>query len=236
MNRLAVTAVSRRTIACTLLVLGGAFCARVLPAAELEATGLSIPFHDNTGRLTHKLIAKRGVLAGATQRLLDLEIVYFAAENPDEIVQRIAADEATWDQKKQTLEGRGRITVATEENRLSGEGFDFAFATSRLNIQRNFTLENRELVVKSDRAVVELQIEKSGEDYKVRDVKRCEAIGHLEITVQPTATKDYLFEKAFSEIAIYDGATQVITLPKPIRYLRQGAESRSNEAIIRLKK
>jgi hypothetical protein len=54
----------------------------------------------------------------------------------------------------------------------------------------------------------------------VRDVKRCEAIGNLHIVVQPAVQAKYRIKEAFSDLAIYDGATQIISLPHPTRTLQ----------------
>jgi hypothetical protein len=190
-----------------------------LPArgVEIAVTGVSIPFFNETGHLTHRLLAKRGKKSGHVQHLAEVEVHYFAAADPTLIVQKLEADDATWDERKETLVGRGRIVVATQENRLTGEGFDFALATSLLHIHRNFTMTNAEAVVTSDRAIAELVVEQSGENLKLRDVKRCEAIGNLQITVQPTAKKKYYFDKLSSDLAIYEGATRTVTLPHPVR-------------------
>ena len=207
-----------------------------LRAVEVTVNGIALPFFDLNGKLTHKLVAKTGTQIGAVQNLRDVEIQYFSAKDPTVVVQKLQADEATWDDQKETLVGRGRILVATEENRLTGEGFDFALATSLLHLHRDFKMENREIVLTSDRATIELLIERAGEDLKVRDVKRCEAIGHLQIVVQPTATRRYLFEKAFSEIAVYDGATQTVTLPQPTRTeLRKGGVGNAETMTFHLK-
>lgn len=201
-----------------------------LPAAEFSATGISLPFFDAHGRLTHRLLAQRGVKNGALQQLERVELVYYSATAPDSIVQKVTAADATWDEQRETLTGRGTITVATEANRLTGEGFDFAFATSLLHIHRKFTMTNRMVVLTSDRATVELIVEQQGDERKVRDVKRCEAIGQLHLVVQPGAPPGFAFEEAWSERAIYDGATQVVTLPEPTRYVVKGEKGRLGEA------
>jgi hypothetical protein len=207
----------------------------LMNAAEVSASGISIPFFDDAGRLTHKMLAKVGTKSGQLQKLQEIEIHYFSATDPNVIVQKLEAEDATWDDKKETLVGRGPIVVATVENRLTGNGFDFALATSLLHIHENFTMTNREVIVTSDRATVELIVERAGDNVKVRDVKRCEAIGHLQIVVQPTATKTYPFEKAFSEIAIYDGSQQTVTLPKPTRTVNKRRESTVNTLTINLR-
>ena len=209
-----------------LLFILGFIAAAVLAGAaerqvELTASGISVPFFDSAGKLTHKLVAKSGTMAGALQQLHEVELVYFSPTDPNVIVQKLIAADATWDDKREVLAGRGPILVATEENRLTGEGFDCALATSKLNIHRNFKMENVELVVTSDRAIVDLLVEREGEDVKVRDVKRCEAIGNLQIVVQPTAKKRYDFVQARSEYAVYDGAKRTIELPREIRYLKK---------------
>lgn len=205
------------------------------PAAEISVSGISFPLFDSTGKLTHKVVAKRGVRTGAFQNLYDVEIQFFSPKDPAVVVQKLEAIEATWDARKETLVGRGSVMVATEENRLTGEGFDFALATSLLHIHRNFAMSNREFALTSDRAKVELVVEREKEEIKVRDVKRCEAIGNLQIVVQPTATKKYEFEKARSDLAIYDGATQTITLPNPIQIFKNGEPGTMSKARINLK-
>lgn len=211
--------------------------AQSVHAVELSASGISVPFFNDAGKLTHKLLAKHGTKVGNVQNLHEVQVHYFSAADSNVVVQKLEAAEATWDNRKETLVGRGSIVVATDENRLTGEGFDFALATSLLHIHRNFTMTNREVVVTSDRAIVELLVEKEGENVKVRDVKRCEAIGNLQIVTQPTATQEYRFDKALSEIAIYDGATQTVTLPKPIRTFSKGREAPTlNKLTINLKK
>lgn len=209
-----------------LLIAGPALAADRI---ELRAQGISVPFFDPAGRLTHRLEAKRGTKAGELQELREVELVYFSAAQPDVIVQKLVAADATWDERKELLVGRGAITVATEENRLTGEGFDFALATSRLHIHRNFKMENVELVLTSDRATVDLMMERAGDEVKVRDVKRCEAIGNLRIVVQKTARRTYRFDEAVSDLAIYESATQLVTLPHPVRYFKAGKPAGGSE-------
>jgi lipopolysaccharide export system protein LptA len=205
-------------------------------AAEIVASGISVPFFNHAGKLTHRMLAKSGTKSGSLQKLHGVTIHYFAPHDPNTIVQKIEADEATWDDQKETLVGRGSIVVATVENRLTGEGFDFSLATSLLNIHRNFTMANQEVVLSSDRATIELIVDQAGEEVKVRDVKRCEATGNLHIVVQPTARKKYRFKEAFSDLAIYDGATQVVSLPNPIRTLQvDGGEGRFNTLTVNLR-
>lgn len=205
----------------THLIITCAMCAGVcVPstrAAELTASGLSFPFFDSAGVLTHKVVAKHGSKAGTTQRLQEVEIEYYEAGDPRRVVQRLIATEATWEEKKEILSGGAAIVVETEENRLTGEGFHFALGTSRLNIHRNFTMTNPELVLTSDRAVVDLVIDRKDESVKLRDVHRCEAIGNLRVKILPTATKKYDYEEAHSQRAVYIGATHTIDMPEPTR-------------------
>lgn len=223
--------VLRCLLASAMFVAGGG-----LRAAEFVATGISIPFFDAAGNLTHRMMAQNGTRAGALQNLRGVEIHYFEPGDPKTIVQKLEAQEATWDDKKETLVGRGPIVVATVENRLTGQGFDFALATSLLHIHRDFAMSNDEVVLTSDRATVELLIEKSGEDVKVRDVKRCEAIGNLHIVTQPAAETKYRFKEAFSDLAIYDGASQMVTLPHPTRLLKSdGGKGNANTLTINLR-
>lgn len=218
--------------ALALLLAGGALSGR---AVELAASGISAPFFNEAGQLTHKMVAARGALAGSVRRLEQIEIHYYSLTKPNTIVQKVLADEATWDEQKETLTGTRSIVVATEENRLTGEGFDFALATSLLHIHRNFQMENREMILTSDRATAELLVSRSGDSVQVRDVKWCDAEGNLQILVQPTATREHPFQKASSEIAHYDGATKVVTLPREIRaFDRKGQERRFNQMEIKL--
>jgi hypothetical protein len=204
--------------------------------AQVSATGISIPFFNDAGKLTHRLLAKSGTKSGDIQNLRSVEVHYFAPADPKVIVQKIEASEATWDAKKETLVGYGAIVVATLENRLTGDGFDFALATALLHIHRNFTMTNRELRLTSDRATIELIVDRKDEDVKVTDVKRCEAIGNLHIVVQPAAYEKYRLKEAFSDLAIYDGATKIVSLPHPTRTLKvDGGEGRFNTLTIDLR-
>ena len=205
-------------------------------AAEVTATGISIPFFNPDGKLTHRMLAKSGTKSGEVQQLHGIEIHYFEPSDPKVIVQKIEAAEATWNSRKETLVGRGPIAVATEENRLSGDGFDFSLATSLLHIHRNFEMANREVLLTSNRATIELIVDRKDEDVKVRDVKRCEAIDALHIVVQPTAEKKYHFKEAFSDLAIYDGVTQVVSLPHPTRTIQtEGGEGNFNTFTVNLR-
>ncbi len=195
-------------------------------AAEITARGITQPFFDAKGRRTHVLRAASGSLRGPLQTLTGVELIYFSADQSDRVAQRVQADTATWDTAKETLTSDGRVTLTTDFNRLSGEGFDFSMATSLLRIHRAFTLENTEVKLTSDRAVVELATQRSSSTMRVSDVKRCEAQGNLVVAVLPTARKEYLCEQAFSEIAIYDGNTRTIELPQPTRTLKHGSEGR----------
>ena len=220
--------------AAMIAAVGALFVSVPAGAVEIAATGLSIPFFDDAGKLTHKVIAKRGTLIGASQQLEQAEFDYYENGDPERVVQRVIASKATWDEKKEILAGEGPIAVETEQNRLTGVGFDFALATARLNIQRDFAMTNPEMVLESDRAVVDLVVQRQGETVKVSDVKRCEAFGNLHIKVLPTAKKTYHFDEAFSDRAVYEGATHTITLPNQIRFLRAGKESTSNRFEIKL--
>ncbi len=200
--------------------------ANTLAAAEIVARGITWPFFDAKGRRTHVLRAESGSLRGALQTLTGVELIYFCAEPNERIVQRVQADAATWDAAKETLTGDGRAIVTTDFNRLTGEGFDFALATSLLRFHRAFTLENTEVKLTSDRAVVELATQRTGSSVRVSDVKRCEAQGNLAVSVLPTARKEYLCDQAFSDRAIYDGNTRTIELPQPTRTLKHGSEGR----------
>lgn len=224
---------ARRTFVAALLgTLLSAGSARA--AVELAASGLAVPFFNDAGKLTHKIIAERGTMIGQLQHLKHAQIEYYAGGDPKRVVQRLVAAEAMWDEKKELLSGSGPIAVATEANQLSGVGFDFALSTARLNIHREFTMTNRELRLTSDRATVDLILQRQDERVNVSDIKRCEALGHLRIKIRPTATQTYHFEEAYSDRAIYDGATHTITLPHTIRFLRAGRESTANHFEIKL--
>ncbi len=189
---------------------------------ELKADDIALPFFDATGKLTHRLTARAGVITGAAQSLRDVEIVYYSATDPKLVVQKLNAADALWDPKKETLTGRGAIQVETEESKLTGEGFDFTLATALLHLHRAFTMSNADMRMTSDRAVVALIVEQKGDEHKVRDVKRCEAIGNLHLIVEPAARARYNVDELWSPLAIYDGATQLITFPQPTRYLVKG--------------
>jgi hypothetical protein len=169
------------------------------------------------------------------QNLEDVEIEYYEGGDPQRVAQRLKATEATWNEKTEILAGRGRIEVETEENRLAGEGFQLELARSQLNIHRNFSMTNREVVLTSNRAVVDLVLERADRDVVVRDVKRCEAIGNLRVKVLPTAARKYDYDEALSSRAIYDGASHTIHLPEEARLHKAGrAPASSNHLTIRL--
>lgn len=193
-----------------------------LRAVEIAASGLSIPFFDASGRLTHKVVAQRGTLSGAARSLEQVEVVYLADGDPSRVVQRVRAQAATWNEKTGVLEGAGPVTVETEENQLSGEGFRFELARSQLLIHRAFRMANPEVVLTADRAVVDLVVERAGDAVALRDVRQCEAIGHLHVTVQPSARRRFDFDEAFSERALYDGATHTVEIPQETRFAKAG--------------
>jgi hypothetical protein len=205
-------------------------------AAQAAASGITIPFFNEAGKLTHRLTAKHGVAVGTVQHLQEVEIVYFSLTAPPVAVQKINAAEATWDDKKEILTGDGAIVVATATNRVTGEGFDFALATARLYLRQNFTMTNQEVRLTSKRATVDLNVERAGDNVKFRDVKRAEAIGNLRIAVQPSAQKSYPFERATSERAVYEGTDGTITFPEPVRYESKGRQGISNTLEINLRK
>ena len=217
-----------------LFVFAGA--APLVAAVEVAATGISVPFFNAAGKLTHRMMARTGTKSGNVQKLRGVEIHYFSLTDPKLIVQKLEAAQATWDDRKETLVGDGPVVVATEENRLTGDGFDFALATSLLHIHRNFRMENSDVIVTSDRATVELIVERAGENVKVRDVRRCDAIGNLHVLVQPAAQKNYRFKEAFSDLASYDGLTRIVLLPHPTRTIQlDGGEGRFRTLTIDLK-
>jgi len=203
-------------------------------SVELKADGIAVPFFDANGKLTHRLNAKTGVVTGAAQSLRDVELVYYSTKDPTRIVQTLLAADALWDPKKETLTGRGAIEVITEESKLTGEGFDFTLSTALLHLHHAFTMATTDLRLTSDRATVELMIEQKGDDRKVRDVKRCEAIGNLHVVIAPAARERYNLEELWSPLAIYDGATQIITFPQPTRSLVKGRTVESQTMTINL--
>jgi hypothetical protein len=206
------------------------------PGAELSATGISIPFFTDAGKLTHRMKASSAVKTGTVQTMHEVEIQYFAPGDPSLIVQKVQMADATWDDQKQTLVGGGTVVVATVESRLTGEGFDFALETALLRIHRNFTLTNDDVRLTSNRAIIELIVEKKDSAVKVRDVRRCEAVGDLHIVVQPAAHSKYGVREAFSHRAIYDGATGIITLPEPKRTLQaDGGQGNFNTLTLNLR-
>lgn len=203
-------------------------------AAELVAQGLSFPFFNEAGKLTHKVSARHGAMSGGVQRLREVEIEYYAAGDPGRIMQRVTASEATWHEKTEVLEGAGAVAVETEENRITGDGFRFELPRSQLLIHRDFTMTNREVRLTSDRAVVDLVLQREEDDVKLRDVKRCEAIGNLHVKVLPTAAKSYDFDELRSERAVYDGAAHVIYLPQPSKAWNRGRTLTLSHSEIRL--
>ncbi len=220
----------------TLLVLATAGVRAKPGSIELKAEGLSLPFFDEAGKPTHRLTATHGVASGGLQALRGVELVYFSPDDPKVIVQKLVAAEAVWDPVKEFLASDGAIEVTTDENTITGEGFDFAFSTALLHVHRKFTMTNREVLLTSDRATVELIVEQKGAERKIRDVKRCDAIGNLHIIVQPTAQGKYVFEEAWSTRASYDGATQIVTLPEPMRYVVKGRRGEALSTSLDLKK
>jgi hypothetical protein len=194
-----------------------------------------LPFFDPTGRLTHRLTAARAHNQGAVRRFEDVEVVYFSPNEPDRVIQRVRATDAVWDDTHDTLTGDGAINAETADSTLAGEGFAFALATSVLKIERNFKLTNAGFVLTSDRAVADLLIEKTATAVKLRDVKRCEAIGHLHVVSRGAARAKFHFDEAFSEKAIYAGQEKTLSFPNPVRTLSGKVESVSKTVFIDLK-
>lgn len=203
----------------------------LVTGAELAARGLSFPFFDDTGKLTHKVTARHGTMTGAVRRLGEVEIEYYENGDPARVIQRVKAAAATWNETTEILEGPGAIAVETDENRLTGEGFRFELRRSQLHIHRDFAMTNREVLLTSDRAVVDLVLERSDEAVKLRDVKRCEAFGNLRVKVLPTATRKYTYDQADSERAIYDGVLHTIFIPQRADVLKNGRVSTVNDGI-----
>lgn len=204
-------------------------------AAEIAAQEISTPFYDEAGRLTHRITARRGVWRGEQQKLEDVEVLYYdASKGP--VPQRLRAREAIFDQKRNTLTGEGAVTVETGTSRLSGEGFDFALASSQLNIHRAFRLEHPDVVLTSDRAIITLAVEKAGAQVKLRDVQRCEARDNLHLVFSAAGRKKSQCDEAFSDLAIYDGVAQTVELPHRVRALRDGVESQVGRVNFDLKK
>lgn len=202
-------------------------------AVEMTARNISYPFFNQAGRLTHRIKAESAAQTGQVRNLRGVVVEYFEAGDPTRVTQRIAASEAVWDDKQQTLAGDGAISVETDVNRLSGEGFLFALERSRMDIHRKFAMSNEEVDLTSDRAVIDLVLERSGKDdseVRVRDIKRCEATGNLHVKVRPAAKDKFEVDEASSERAVYDGATHTITIPKESQLMRKGKRWTSSEA------
>jgi hypothetical protein len=212
----------------------------VLSAAAVEkltANGITLPIFDPTGKtLTHKLLAKRGTMLGPLQTLYGVELQLFSPTEPGVVVQKMEADDAVWDAQRQILTGKGEIVVTAADNRLRGQGFEFSMISSQLVIQRDFSLVNPELTLTSDRAIIDLVVEKNDKDVKIRDVGRCEAIGNLLIVATPQAAKKFGFEKATSDRAIYNGDARTITFPGPTHTIMGQYKMLSQEFLINLER
>lgn len=202
--------------------------------AEVTVDGLSLPFFNEAGALTHKLVAKHGVATGETKQLEEAEILYFAADDPTHVIQRVAAATAVWNEKAGTLTGGGLVEVRTETSQLSGEGFDFTLATSVLHIQRTFRMANPDFVLTGDRATADLLIDKRGEQLKLRDVRRCEAEGDLHLVASSGHPSKLPFQEAFTDLGIYEGMAHTITLPHPIRFIDGTRHGVTHSALIHL--
>lgn len=213
------------------------FLALILPAAttsaaEMVLRGVSYPFFNEAGQLTHRVNADYATKTGEKRVLSGVLVEYFEAGDPKRVTQRITASEATWNETQQTMAGEGAIVIETDVNRLSGEGFLFTLARSQVEIHRQFAMSNDEVDLTSDRAVVDLVLERDGKDQtdvRVRDVKRCEAIGHLHLKVRPAARGKYEVDEAKSERAVYDGATHTIKIPQDAQMMHKGRAWTSSE-------
>jgi hypothetical protein len=213
---------------CLMILVGGV---SVVAGATREAavSGMMVPFFDDAGRLTHRLYADRGASSGGLQRLQGVRIDFYTAADPKRVEQRVTTDEAVWDPKKETLTGSGRIAVETERTQLAGEGFAFVLATGRIDIHRQFSMTHPDSLLTSDRAEVDLVLQRDGDDVRLRDVKRVEAFGNLRVMIPPAVRKQVLgVEELFSERAIYDGATHTIHLPEKVRGKKSGGAAEFN--------
>lgn len=196
------------------------------------ARNISYPFFNEAGQLTHRVKAESAAQTGKARKLRGVVVEYFEAGDPVRVTQRITAKEATWDEKKQTLAGEGAIAIETEASRLSGEGFLFALERSQMEIHRKFAMSDPEVDLTSDRAVIDLVLEREGKGetaVRVRDVKRFEALGNLHVKVRPAAVGKYEVDEANSERAVYDGATHTITIPQETQLMRKGKRWTSSE-------
>ncbi|HEY1107963.1 MAG TPA: hypothetical protein VGE76_05000 [Opitutaceae bacterium] len=215
-------------IGCLALILPAA----VSNAAEMVLRGVSYPFFNEAGQLTHRIIADSATKNGEQRKLSGVLVEYFEAGDPKRVTQRITASEATWSETRQTLAGDGAIVIETDVNRLSGEGFLFTLPRSQVEIQRRFAMSNDEVDLTSDRAIVDLVLERDGKgetDVRVRDIKRCEAIGNLHLKVRPAARGKYEVDEARSERAVYDGPTHTIKIPQNAQMMHKGRPWTSSE-------
>lgn len=212
--------------------LGAVACAA--RGMDVAVEGLSLPFFNRAGVLTHKLVAARGSMQGNLRRLEDARILYFAADDPKRVVQSVAAANAVWNEAAGTLTGDGPITVKTETNTLSGDGFDFALGTSILHLHHHVRLANSDFVLTGDRATADLVIAKSGDTLQLRDVRRCEVSGRLHLVALHPEAGSLPFRQAFTDLAVYDGLARTITLPHPVRTLNASGIGTTKSAVIRL--
>ena len=201
---------------------------------EFRADGLAVPFFNERGQLSHKLTAERGRMVASRHHLESVVIEYYSGTQPDLVVQRVQAERAVWDDGRQTLSGDGRVEVETEESRLAGTGFDFALDSAVLNIHRDFRLSTAEAVVTSERATVDLVLEREGETLRFRDIRRCIAERNVHIVIAAAERKRHGIDEAVSERVVYDGRARTITSPGTVRALRAGRESTSATVNVQL--
>lgn len=195
------------------------------PAAELVLRGVSYPFFNEAGQLTHRINAASATKTGEQRKLSGVLIEYFAAGDTKRVTQRLTTPEATWNEARQALAGDSAIVIETDVNRLSGEGFLFTLPRSQVEIHRQFSMSTAEIDLTSDRASIDLVLEQAGQEesnVRVRDVKRCEAFGNLHVKVKPGAAGKHLADEAFSDRAVYDGATHTIEIPQSTKLLQKG--------------
>lgn len=194
----------------------------------VKVEGLTIPFFDPAGRMTHKLTAKSGTLQGEDRVLHDAEELYFAADDSSKVVQRINAEEAVYSEKKQTLTGSGPLRVTTLASQLSGVGFDFSLGTSVLNLHRDVRMQDPEFVVTGDRGNAELVIEKTGDKLEYRGIRGAKFTGNLHLVTLKRGKKIRI-EEAFTDVAIFDGFTRTITLPNELREIGRDEKGKKIE-------
>lgn len=200
------------------LVLSGLLVA-ALGAAEMTLKSLVVPVFGPGGDLERRLTAQAGSGSLSSPVLERGHIDFFAAREGQPLIGQLEFDRARYEPARQQITGDERIRFSGSTGTVSGRGFDYDLGSNLLTLRAEVTATLRETRLAAPRAQVRFKAASANSDSPI-----AEAVLSGGIVIHDLIYGGETFERAETERARYDGATESISPGGPITLWRKGSK------------